>query len=172
MAKEVTKEQLEAALKSAQETVLEQKKLIDEDKDIAKNRRDRLKVLLQRTETCSGSCRVQLRQFIEIIDTARRYSQATDAEVIPQVMSLVTDPLRSGIDSHIRDKPNVDWQEVRAFIVKQYLEQDESHYLLQLVDSTKQTYTEDVRAYCLRFLEHAEHTQKKNLARDTFNGIS
>ena len=74
---ELTKEQLQAALEAAQAQVLEQQKTIDEDKDVAKSRRDRLKVLLQRTETCSGSCRVQLRQFIEIIDTARRYSQAS-----------------------------------------------------------------------------------------------
>ena len=116
---EQTKEQLQAALDAAQEQVLQQKKIIDADKEVAKTRRDRLRVLLQRTETCSGSCRVQLRQFIEVIDTARRYSEATDAEVIPQVMSLVTDPLRSGIYSHIRDKPNIDWPTIRAFIVKQ-----------------------------------------------------
>ena len=61
---ELTKEQLQAALEAAQAQVLEQQKTIDEDKDVAKSRRDRLKVLLQRTETCSGSCRVQLTQCV------------------------------------------------------------------------------------------------------------
>ena len=167
-----TPEQLEAALKTAEETIAQQKKLIDEDKSIMKSKKDRLSILLQRTPTCSGSCRVELRQFIEIIDTARRYSEASDAEVIPQVMSLVTDPLRSAIDSHVRDKVKIEWPDIKEFIVKQFLDSDEADFLQKLIDATKQTFTEDVRSYCLRFSERvrraytAQELDQKYLQKD------
>ena len=146
-------EELQKALQAAQEE-------LNQDKNVQKKRCDRLKVLLQRTPTCSGSCRVELRSFIEAVDAAKRYSDAGDAEVLPQLISLCTDPLRSSIDQFIRENAAATWDEIKTYIIKQFLESDESSYLTKLVDNTRQAFTEDIRAYALRFTERVRRAYK------------
>ena len=116
-ATEMTPEELQEAYKKIKEELAA-------DKEVQKMTRDRLKTLLQRTPTCSGNNRIELRSFIESFDAAKLYSNATDTEIIPQLISLCVDPLRSAIDQFIKEfsTPAVTWEDIRTFIIEKYLE--------------------------------------------------
>ena len=147
-------------------------KLIKEDKELTKRNIQKLKTLLSRAPECTGENRAELRNFIESVDGAKKYSGATDQDLIPELIALLKCPLKSGVDGFIQSQESCTWESIKEFIQTTYLAIDEQHFLQRAVDMSKQTITEDIRTFALRFAERVrkayseEELQAEYLQRD------
>ena len=114
-----------------------------------------LREFLARLNTCDGTNRDNLRQWLDQVDSALQWV-AGSGPYIPQVaVSRMTGSLARYINAwanplQLAQKPP-DWATMKAEIKATFLENDEEEYLRDAVELVIQRPGEEVRNYALRF---------------------
>ena len=124
----------------------------------------RLQTFLASIGPCSGQNSSELREWLNSMEYALKYSGVSDADFLANTISQAREPLRTVLDIYLKrkeaDDKKVSWEEARAEMVNACLSADESDYLRDVVESTAQGQFEDIRTYVLRFKEAVRRAYK------------
>ena len=124
-----------------------------------KDRRLKLERFGRNLGTVDGSSREALRRWIDGVDYAKAWVNATDLMVLELIGALVGGALASHLltfkekCSNAQPPKEMTWEVIKAEIKKSFLDNDEEEFLREVVDRTKQQPYEDTRAYAQRYLE-------------------
>ena len=108
-------------------------------------------------ESCDGSVREQLREWLDAISAAQRWTGTGDNLVIEMVGYLSKGSLRTSIADYVDQQGQVvrgngaTWAGVRNHITANFLDEDEAEHMRRKADSVKQAPYQDSREYGLKY---------------------
>ena len=113
-------------------------------------------------ESCDGSERDQLREWMEAVSAAQRWTQAGDNLVLEMIGYLSKGPLRNSISDLIERRGQaqppqpVTWVVVREHIIEAFLDEDEPEHRRHKVDLLKQLPYQDSREYGIKYISSVQ----------------
>ena len=137
----------------------------------------------QHIGTADGTNKDSLKEWVDSIDRAIRYCQATDALTIELVGTLASGPLARVIATYLDTQPvgQQTWAGVKAEISRNYLNEEEKYQMRQKVEQMYQKPYEDVQTYgrnfkmavarCYSDAELAQQMAQENLIKIFISGL-
>lgn len=115
--------------------------------------RKRLEQHARRINSCDGSVREQLRDWLEAVSEAKRWTGCGDPLILEMVGYLASGALRSGIGDYVEGLglEGATWDGVRDHVTRTFLDEDEAELQRGSVDRLKQAPYQDSREYGLKF---------------------
>ena len=123
----------------------------------AREMRMKLEKFAKNIGPVDGSSREEVRRWLDAVDHAKKWVDASDVYILEMVGALMRGNLASHMLTYkgtVRDAGEVlTWDKVKKEIEKQFLDSDEKQFLRLSLDRMCQQAFEDTRAYAQRFKE-------------------
>lgn len=117
--------------------------------------RKRLEQHARHINSCDGTVREQLRDWIESVTAAKLWTKAGDELTIEMVGYLSKGALRTSVANRVNTVNTnghaATWDDVCAHITATFLDEDEAEYKRQGVDNIRQLPYQDSREYAINF---------------------
>lgn len=117
--------------------------------------RKRLKQHARQINLCDGTVREQLREWVDSVTEALRWTGAGDELTVEMVGYLSKGALRTSIADYVEGENTggrrATWNGVRAHITAVFLDEDEAEYKRRGVDNIRQLPYQDSREYAIKF---------------------
>ena len=115
--------------------------------------RKRLEQQARHIECCDGSVREHLREWLDAITAAQRWTNSPDQLIIEMVGYLSKGSLRTSIADFVEQNPGgVTWNGVKGHVSTVFLAEDEPEHQRSHVEKLRQQPYQDSREYGLKFI--------------------
>ena len=136
----------------------EQLRQVQEERNrqkLEEQERKRLEQHARYIESCDGSVREQVREWLDAITAAKRWTNTSNKSVIEMVGYLSKGALRTSIADYVEQNDPDDgatWEGVRDHVSNSFLDEDEAQHLRKKAENIKQAPYQDSREYGLKYM--------------------
>ena len=115
--------------------------------------RKRLEQHARHIECCDGSVREHLREWLDAVSAAKRWTNSPDTLIVEMVGYLSKGSLRTSIADFVESQVNgATWDQVKAHITTVFLAEDEVEHQRGNIEGLRQQPYQDSREYGLKFM--------------------